>query len=304
MAQSKINNPHDKFVKAMFADKQMALAFLKAKLPKFFVDNVEFDTLTYDNNSFLRKELNQYFADVIFKFKLKSLGKDLYVSILIENKSFPDEHIYFQLLDYLAVAYRHQLKSHTKPIPVIPFVYYHGNKEWYIKDIPDFFPEYPHEIFQYLPTFKYEFVSLRDMSDEEIGIIDNKMIYTSLMIQRHRSNAGKLEKMLKHLFQSIEQYTEWNFLPTLIVYSLNITEINEEKILEIADETTQKFKEIIMSTYDKIYTKGEAKGVEKTQTDIILSLDEDGLEIPRIAKITKLSIEQVEHILRLHGKSM
>jgi predicted transposase/invertase (TIGR01784 family) len=180
MAKSKINNPHDKFVKEMFADKQMAVAFLKAKLPDFFAKNIDFNTVMYENTSFLSKELNQYFADIIFKFKLKPFDKDLFISILIENKSAPDELIYFQLLDYLAVAYRPQLKSSEKPIPVIPFVYYHGNKEWLIREIPDFFRDYPAEVFPYLPTFKYEFISLRDMTDDEIGSIDNKLIYASL----------------------------------------------------------------------------------------------------------------------------
>ncbi|HMP31155.1 MAG TPA: hypothetical protein PKD85_16230 [Saprospiraceae bacterium] len=45
-------------------------------------------------------------------------------------------------------------------------------------------------------------------------------------------------------------------MQTLIVYSLYVTEIDEAKIIEIADDTTQNIKEIIMSTYDKIYTKG------------------------------------------------
>jgi predicted transposase/invertase (TIGR01784 family) len=306
MSKSKINNPHDKFVKEMFADKQMSVAFLKAKLPDFFVKNLDFDTVTYENTSFLSKDLNQYFADIIFKFRLKPLDKDLFIAILIENKSLPDELIYFQLLDYLALAYRHQLKSTDKPTPIIPLVYYHGNKKWHIREILDFFPEYPEEVFQYLPTFKYEFIALRDMSDEAIGAIDNRMIYASLMMQRYRDDAGKLEQMLSHLFQSIENYTEWNFLHTLIVYSLSVTEIEEDKILEIAANTVQDFKEIIMSTYDKIYTKGEAKGIEKgiekEKINTVLKSFDKGLSISLISNISDLTENEVIRILKEHGK--
>ena len=198
MAKSKINNPHDKFVKEMLADKQMAAAFLKAKLPDYFGKNLDFDTITYENTSFLRNELNQYFADIIFKFRFKPFDKDIFISILIENKSLPDELICFQLLDYLALAYRHQIKSTNKPIPVIPFVYYHGNKEWRIKEIPDFFSDYPNEVMQYLPNFMFEFISLRDMSDDEIGAIDNKMIYASLIMQRYRNDTIQIGTFYIH----------------------------------------------------------------------------------------------------------
>jgi hypothetical protein len=231
MAKSKINNPHDKFVKEMFADKQMALAFLQTKLPKHVIPLIDFSTFKPVNTTFISKNLNINFADLIYKFKLTNVKEELYISVLIENKSVPDEYILFQLLEYLGGAYRKQLQSKEFPIPVLPFIYYHGNSDWLIKEIPDFFESYPKEILKYLPNFSYEFISLINMSDDEIGKIDNKMLYASLMMQRHRHNSDILESMLLQLFKAVESYTDWNFLNTIIVYSLNVTEITEEKII-------------------------------------------------------------------------
>ena len=45
MSKSKINNPHDKFVKEMFADRQMALAFLEAKLPEKILALIDLSSL-------------------------------------------------------------------------------------------------------------------------------------------------------------------------------------------------------------------------------------------------------------------
>lgn len=49
--------------------------------------------------------------------------------------------------------------------------------------------------------------------------------------------------------------------------------------------------------------EGIEQGIEKKEIEIVLSLDEDGFEVPRIAKVTKLSIEQVEKILRENRKN-
>jgi predicted transposase/invertase (TIGR01784 family) len=100
MAKSKINNPHDKFVKEMFADKQMALAFLEAKLPKKLLSIIDLTTFTFMNTTFITKNLNQYFADLIYKFNLKGKKEELFVSLLIENKSVPDEYVLFQIIEY------------------------------------------------------------------------------------------------------------------------------------------------------------------------------------------------------------
>jgi len=306
MAKSKINNPHDKFVKEMFADKQMALAFLETKLPDNILALVDLFTFTPINTSFINKNLNQYFADLIYKFKLKNADDELYISILIENKSVTDEYVLFQIIEYLGGAYRKQIQTKEFPIPVLPFIYYHGNNDWHIREIKDFFLAYPKEILAYLPSFKYEFISLQSMSDEDIGKIDNKMLYAALMMQRHRNDSLVLESMLIHLFKSIENYTDWNFLHTIIVYSLNVTEISEEKIVEITETTDPNFKEIVMSTYDRILTKGIDLGIEKgidlgiekAMKKAILNGYNKGLSIAMICNINELSEEYVLKVLK------
>ena len=77
MSKSKINNPHDKFVKEMFADRQMALAFLEAKLPEKILALIDLSSFTPMNTTFINKNLNQYFADLIYKFKLKTADVEL-----------------------------------------------------------------------------------------------------------------------------------------------------------------------------------------------------------------------------------
>ncbi len=51
------NNLHDKFVKEMFADKGMAIAFLDAFLPTDVRSLVRLEALTYVEQSFITEDL-------------------------------------------------------------------------------------------------------------------------------------------------------------------------------------------------------------------------------------------------------
>ena len=318
MAKNRITNAHDKFVKEMFSDKQMAIAFLEAKLPASLRSIIDLQSLSNENKSFISMELGEIFADIVLKFKVPSIEKELYISILIENKSVPDAYVIFQLQEYISGAYRNQIKMKEKLRPVIPFVYYHGNKEWELKSMKDFFVDYPKEILDYIPDIETIFISLRDMSDDQIGSIDNRMLYTALMMQRYRYDVKRLEENIEQLLISLTAYSDWNFLKTMIVYCLDVTELTESKIIEIADKGDKHIKDVIMSTYDQILEKGREEGIdlgiekgreegieegiEKAQVDMILKGHENKLDTSILSNISGIAESRVIEILINNGR--
>lgn len=306
MAKKRIINAHDKFVKEMFADKEMVIAFLQNKLPKSILNIIDLQSISKENSTFINKELSESFADIVLKFKSINQDKELYISILIENKSIPDEYVVFQLLEYISSAYRIQIKMQEKPRPVIPFIYYHGNQEWHLKSIGDFFNDYPHEVKEYIPFIRSIFVSLRDMTDEQIGKVDNKLLYSALMMQRYRYDVKRLEDNLEQLLNSLNEYSDWNFLKTMIVYSINVTELTEAKIIEIADKGDEKIKGVIMSTYNHIFEKGIEKGIEKgvelTKVEMVLKGHDNKLSLSLLSNISGLSEAEILNILKTNNR--
>jgi flagellar biosynthesis/type III secretory pathway protein FliH len=97
-----------------------------------------------------------------------------------------------------------------------------------------------------------------------------------------------------------------------------VTEISEEKIIEITETTDQNFKEIVMSTYDRILTKGIdlgiekgieqgidlgiEKGFEKAMKKAVLNGYDKGLSITMLCNINELSEEYVLKVLRENGR--
>jgi predicted transposase/invertase (TIGR01784 family) len=97
----KINNPHDKFVKDLLSDKEMAVSFLESYLPAHVLEIIDLATLEFTTTNFITPEFQEYFSDIIFKVKSKKGKTAYYVSILIEHKSYPDKLTLFQIGAYL-----------------------------------------------------------------------------------------------------------------------------------------------------------------------------------------------------------
>ena len=52
-----VNNPHDKFFKALLSDKESAVAFLKLSLEKETLDALDLESITLVNTHFISSEL-------------------------------------------------------------------------------------------------------------------------------------------------------------------------------------------------------------------------------------------------------
>lgn len=122
-----ISNIHDKFVKQLLSDKKMATAFLQAYIPDSVKELLLFESMEYVNTSYISDELATSFSDLVWRFSTVKYVK-VQVNLLLEHKSMVDKHTAFQVLEYIALGYRTQLKSKSKPELIIPLVYYHGNK--------------------------------------------------------------------------------------------------------------------------------------------------------------------------------
>jgi predicted transposase/invertase (TIGR01784 family) len=306
-----INNPHDKFVKEMLADKDMAMAFLDAYLPRDLRQVLDLDQLQYANTQFMTIDLAESFSDIIFKIPIMGQSdKENYVSILLENKSVPDKYSSFQILGYLANGYLTQIKNKLTLHPIVPVVYYQGQKEWEIKPVSLFFDAYPEQIRAFVPNFERIFISLMAMSEESLLALRNGLLYSAIAVQKYRYDPIELEKYITRIFSSIDPYLNRNFIHTLIVYTLQVSEISDTKIIEIANNISPKLKDDIMSTYDQLINKGRNEGhIEgklegkfEGKLEVVLKGIENGLSIELLSNITSMSEDEIVEILNHRTK--
>lgn len=91
----------------------------------------------------LDEELQQYFSDLLFRVSLQT-GRDAYVYVLLEHKSYVERFAALQLLRYKVeiweqahaeakAAANPQKRSAVRKLPpIFPLIVYHGTRKWQI----------------------------------------------------------------------------------------------------------------------------------------------------------------------------
>jgi len=193
-----IINPHDKFFKDTFSDKEAATDFFKQTIPPDLITKIDFATLDFDSNSYIDEELKEYFSDIVYNCTYSS-SIPVKIVLLFEHKSYVPEYLHLQLLKYLLKIWETGIKQDKKLIPVIPLIYYHGKERWEIKPFCNYFTEIDEKLKHFIPELNYLLTDLSSFTDEELmnGIFNNVSTKISSLLMKNIFNE---EKLLKNLF--------------------------------------------------------------------------------------------------------
>lgn len=118
-------NTHDSLFKLILKDIEKAKEFLGVMLPEKIRNKIDLLSLKEEQSSFINENLKELFADMIFKVKVleRNGGKEAYLSLLFEHKSYKDKHVHFQIMNYLSEGYHKQAKSKKGLMPIIPIIF-------------------------------------------------------------------------------------------------------------------------------------------------------------------------------------
>lgn len=299
-----INNIHDKFFKEVLANKQNAIDFLSIFLPLEISKFIDIQSTNHEKSSFVSSNLEEVFSDVILSCRLINSGDEIYITILLEHKSFAEENVSFQLLAYLSNGYAEQLKSKKKKRLIIPLIFYHGKKKWELKSLANHFSHYPLPFSVYIPNFETLFVDIQQLPDKQIWGIMNSFLSSALFLQKYSNNTELLIKHIHKLLSTFSSITNKNFLVTLFDYFLQVTELSENNLVELLQDSPDHLKNEFMSTYELIekkgIEKGVEKGIEKEKENTVVSAFKNGISIELIANITNLPLEKIMEIINLN----
>ena len=124
-----INNIHDKFFKSILSDINIAKKFMSSLLSVEITQHLNIETLRYSETDFLLPDLKEVFSDMVFNVQKKD-NKEVYISIILEHKSQPDNFTAVQLLLYISYGYYKQYKNTKSLNLILPVVFYHGKRKW------------------------------------------------------------------------------------------------------------------------------------------------------------------------------
>ncbi|MDT4845969.1 Recombination-promoting nuclease RpnD [compost metagenome] len=313
---NQISHIHDAFIKDILARKEAAADFFREYLPEHLIEAIDFETLTSLNTSYISSSLKTAYSDLLWSVKMKDQEK-LQISLLLEHKSHIDNDTSFQLLEYLALAYRKQRKEMKKSELIIPILYYHGKNSWNFKPLTSFFPNLPDYLKIYLPEFHTEYINLNRYSAEQILRIHNGILSGSLMIQKYFFYPENLNSYFHDIVEKLRPYLNSNEIETIFVY-LEYSGLNKVKLDEAIKNLPDDMSTRIITLREQLLTQGKTQGIaegkaqgilegkiqgiaESLQKTILNAFDA-GIGVATIRIITGESEEKINRILAQNNR--
>ncbi|WP_027340820.1 Rpn family recombination-promoting nuclease/putative transposase [Halonatronum saccharophilum] len=299
----KVNNPHDKFFKESLSRVEVAKGFMENYLPEKLLNLIDLDNIIIEKDSFIEKELEEYFSDILYRVSLK--GKEAYLYFLFEHKSYPYKKITIQLLQYMLNIWELKLKQKKEgKLPlIIPMVVYHGKDRWNIGvKLSDIVEDIPKEVEEYFPDYKYLLYDLSSYSDEEIKGTGILRVFLEILSSLYKDD---FEERFKEALIVLERLREQNqgieYFETVVRYILNAKDGLEFKDLkDMADKISTKRGEDIMTIADQLRREGRIEGkVEgkmEGKVEIAQNLLKKGMSTIEVMDITELPKKKIEEI--------
>jgi predicted transposase/invertase (TIGR01784 family) len=227
-----IPKPHDKFFKETFNNPQVTKDFVTYYLPPSIVKQIDINTLEPQKDSFINKELEEVFSDLLFKVDINH--EQGYLYLLFEHKSYQSRNIAVQLLKYMSEIWdRQPLRKEADKLPIIlPLVIYHGKQTWHMGksfgDVINGFDTLTADMTRYVPDFDYLLFDVSTYEDAEIKGVTQLKILFSIWRDLHTKSPADLKISIYQAAEALNRLEEktsgLTYFETLLRYVFSTSE--------------------------------------------------------------------------------
>jgi predicted transposase/invertase (TIGR01784 family) len=268
-----VANPHDRFFKEMFSSREIARSFLVNYLPPEICPLIDTHSVELSKDSYIDSRLRSQFSDLLYRVALSD-GRDAHVYVLFEHKSQPDDMIGWYLLSCMVRIWRQDMRmvKDKKLRAIIPFVVYHGTKEWTagfnfqdLFDVPDVFK-------RFIPGFEYCYCNFQPNSEEPVRGSAQLRVALLLLKTIYRPDLIEQLPVIFGLIRDVPQDKFfWEFLESILTYISSATDQMDESYLGylIEDVALKTGGEIMPTLYDKWVQKGSQKTARESVVEIL-----------------------------------
>ena len=268
-------NPHDKLFREVYSDWKSAHSFLINHLPSKVLDLVDMSTLEISKDSFIEKDLAEYYSDILYQVTLSD-GSAGSIYLLFEHKSYHDKYVHLQLLEYMVKIWRLHIKQQkdeptNSPISlpiVIPLLICHGRQEWPegTMRLTSMLSGPVDELVGYIPDFGFELYDLNRYSEDQIK---GTVMLQAMMLLFKYGLKPEFRHRLPEIFSMIatllEKETGMQYIETVLRYVVSVVGENEglslDEIKEMAEQAISKnMGGYIMTIAEKLRQEGELRG--------------------------------------------
>ena len=295
---STTNSRHDKLFKIILSNKEEAVGFIKKVLNSkedITTKNIELYNKEYITEKFEKRE-----TDITYKIAEKNLY------IIIEHQSTIDRTMPYRIQRYKMllmdeIINKKEMKKVGYEFPrIIAIVLYTGRGKWKVEKLEDV--QKPLE--WYKETEKeFELVDVNKYTEEEL--MKDELVITKAMLIEKQKDARKVRDILNKVNQIVKDNPEKIKLLLEILKYILLNSKSEE-IRNEADRIIKEYKggeEAVLNmvtvynkALDEQREKGQKAGDRQRQIKTAKRLIKEKMKPEFIAKITDLSIEEIEKL--------
>ena len=177
--------PHDRLFRKVFSEPAEAAGLLRAYVPSWLVDTLDWSSLTLMPDSYVDDELRASESDLLFAVEWRpgaaepgDLRRSLRLYLLFEHQSRPDRLMRFRLLKYCCRIWDDFLRpaeaEETPDLPpIVPLVFYQGESRWrHATEFSELFAE-PVRRWPWTPQFEHLLV---DQSETDVEAVPGETL--------------------------------------------------------------------------------------------------------------------------------
>jgi predicted transposase/invertase (TIGR01784 family) len=275
-----LTNPHDKFFKEIFGKPDLAADFVRNYLPQTIVNSFDLASLEVQKESFVDEKLEESFADLIYRVRLKNSRETAFVCLLFEHKSSPDKWVALQILGYLLKCWERLRTQKAKTLPLIfPVLFYHGEAKWNydasfsaLFDHQNLTAETFAEWQQYAPNFSYYLCDLSALKDSDIR---GHAVVRAAMLMMKNIHRLHEEPQLLNVWEAFGKVTNESAVQYIRVMLKYASAANNTLTLgDVSQSIKQAFAkrgETIMAPFaQEIFQNGLQQGLQQGFTEMTL----------------------------------
>ena len=259
-----VSNPHDKFFYDSFGRPEIARNFLEEYLPAEIRQLLDLNHLVWQKDKFHDPEMKEYRSDLLYQSQLTT-GEEAYVYLLFEHKSYVDNMVGFQILEYIVRLWAEQEKLQQPFSPVFPIVIYHGEQPWRVSTEFLSLVQMPEVLRPYMPNFRYHVSDFSHLSEEVIrGEIWLRVTLAILRAVFDPHLRQKLPRLISLVFELRKQKTGPAFIRTILYYLTQATgKVSRQDLRAALLQQGPQGEKTMMTIAEEFIQEGVELGIQK-----------------------------------------
>ena len=270
--RGELTNPHDKFFKEIFGQPDLAADFVRNYLPPGIVHSLNLASLEVQKESFLDEKLEESFADLIYRVRLRGSKETAFVCLLFEHKSYPDKWVALQILAYLLKFWERLKANNAKKLPLIfPVLFYHGETKWNYEarfsglfDRQHLSAETFTEWQEYMPSFSYYLCDLSALEETEIR--GQSVLRATLLLMKNIHRLHEAPHLLNvwQAFGEVADQSAVQYIRVMLKYAAEANAIlTKSEVVHSVKQVFHKQGETIMAPFvEEWRQEGREQGIQ------------------------------------------